>query len=215
MRAVLCLTALLCCYTAAAVRNVPASGLISNPELGAPWFCHDIDCPQFSVTAKYGDLELRSYQGGAWVSTNISDVSYDKAVKIGFMRLFGYISGDNVERKKVEMTAPVKTLCRPSQGPFCESSFTVSFFVPFELQRAPPQPFNATVFIDQVEAASFYVLSYPGYTKESTVVAKASEAVGMLDAAKLPYNGNSFFAASYDPPFRLLGRHNEVWIPVK
>lgn len=33
-----------------------------------------------------------------------------------------------------------------------------------------------------------------------------------LDDAGLPFEGEDFFVASYDPPFRLRGRHTEVWL---
>lgn len=49
-------------------------------------------------------------------------------------RLFAYISGGNVEGKKIDMTAPVRARVVPGPGPTCESYFTVSFFVPFDLQ---------------------------------------------------------------------------------
>jgi hypothetical protein len=32
------------------------------------------------------------------------------------------------------MTAPVTVRVTPSQGPFCEDNFTVSFFIPFAVQ---------------------------------------------------------------------------------
>jgi hypothetical protein len=35
---------------------------------------------------------------------------------------------------KVEMTAPVTVRVIPSQGPFCEDNFTISFFVPYAFQ---------------------------------------------------------------------------------
>lgn len=32
------------------------------------------------------------------------------------------------------MTAPVTVRVIPSQGPFCEDNFTISFFIPFAVQ---------------------------------------------------------------------------------
>eukprot|EP00798_Chlamydomonas_sp_ICE-L_P018456 gene18456-24936_t len=183
----------------------------------APWFCHGIDCAKFELkdTYKSGDveIELRSYEGGKWASTKISDVDYDKAVRTGFFRLFSYISGSNEEKQKIEMTAPVKTMVTPGEGPFCESHFTVSFFVPFDFQDKVPTPTSADVFIEDVPAASYYVLSYPGYTSESKMLDEAIKAVEALEDLKLAYDNSTFYTAGYDPPFRLLNRHNEVWIP--
>ncbi len=49
-------------------------------------------------------------------------------------RLFQYISGTNEEEAKIEMTAPVRVLLTAGEGPFCESFFKISFFVPYALQ---------------------------------------------------------------------------------
>ena len=50
-------------------------------------------------------------------------MDYDKSVKTGFMRLFNYISGDNLMHEKIEMTAPVTVYVTPGQGPFCGKRF--------------------------------------------------------------------------------------------
>lgn len=140
-------------------------------------------------------------------------------------RLFRYISGANAAGTKIDMTAPVRSLMVPSDGPFCETKFDISFFVPFALQPDPPTPTSPDVFIQPADPASFYVLSYGGFTSEEKVVAAADSLVQALDAAGVPsgssgggegggggYDASRFYAAGYDAPFRLIGRHNEVWI---
>ena len=55
--------------------------------------------------------------------------------------------------------------------------------------------------------------SYPGFTSESKVLDKATDVLGRLDAVDARYDASVFYAAGYDPPFRLINRHNEIWIP--
>ncbi|KXZ51079.1 hypothetical protein GPECTOR_14g63 [Gonium pectorale] len=179
----------------------------------APWFCHDLDCPRYEVKQTLAeDVELRSYDAGLWVSTNVTGVKYDRAVSTGFMRLFGYISGANEEGVRIPMTAPVRVEMTPGQGPFCEDHFKVSFFVPLDQQDAPPTPTSADVYIDPAPAAAFYVMSYGGRTHEREIIDKATQLLGILDEQGLPYNFSSFFHAGYDSPFRIFNRHNEVWV---
>ncbi|PNW82920.1 hypothetical protein CHLRE_06g299700v5 [Chlamydomonas reinhardtii] len=182
---------------------------------GPPEFCHDLDCPKYTVKdlSLGPDVELRSYEAGVWVSTNVQGVHYDKAVGTGFMRLFAYISGANEDMKKIPMTAPVRVELTPGQGPFCEDHFKVSFFVPFDMQESgPPAPVDSTLFVDPAAATDYYVLSYPGRTNEKEIIEKATSLVQALDEQKLPYDFSSFFAAGYDSPFRIFNRHNEVWV---
>ncbi len=83
---------------------------------------------------------------------------------------------------------------------------------PREPQDAPPAPLSDDVFVDFAPAAEYYVLSYGGHANEQKIVARATELTDLLDKEGLTYDFSSFFAAGYDSPFRLINRHNEVWI---
>lgn len=164
----------------------------------------------------------------------------------------------------------------PGDGPFCESYFTISFFVPPDLQVCmysrvcdasearpacihtcvyvcftvlglcgctcaphlpgthahhecrghhlvshhphaqqdmPPKPTDPHVFVDASPEGSFYVSSYSGFTNEKRVTEHAFAAMEMLKRLGEEFDARTFYAAGYDSPFRLLNRHNEVWIP--
>ncbi|EFJ49639.1 hypothetical protein VOLCADRAFT_89567 [Volvox carteri f. nagariensis] len=178
-----------------------------------PWFCHDLDCPPYEVTETLGkDVELRSYDAGVWMSTNLTGMDYDKAVRTGFMRLFAYISGANEGQQRIEMTAPVRVEMTPGAGPFCEDHYKVSFYVPFDLQDVPPLPLSKDLFVDPAPSVKYYVLSYGGRTNEKEIVDKAASLMQLLEDQGLTYDASTFFHAGYDSPFRLFNRHNEVWL---
>eukprot|EP00954_Amorphochlora_amoebiformis_P014431 1129726-Amorphochlora_amoeboformis.AAC.1 len=129
------------------------------PAVSADWppsFCHGIDCPKYTVTGNFGNdsntLEVRKYPTALWTSTDVKANNEDTALMTGFGRLFSYISGANAKKEKVDMTSPV--MCRVKevgQGPFCNTTFTVSFFVPFKHQEDAPQPTDPSVYLDMVE----------------------------------------------------------------
>lgn len=211
MKPIVCL--LLLCAASAALAARPASHAPATANDESPWFCHDLDCPKFTVVKNItDDVQLRRYAAGKWASTVVTGVKYDKAVATGFWRLFKYISGNNEPQQKVEMTAPVTVRVIPSQGPFCEDNFTISFFVPFEFQSSPPQPSDEAVYIEDRPALEVFVSSFGGWATGSSYLSQAADLTEMLEDAGHDIITDHFYTAGYDSPFRLLNRHNEVWI---
>jgi hypothetical protein len=179
-----------------------------------PWFCHELDCPEFTLVKNHTDIgvEHRRYDAGKYASTVVTGVKYDKAVATGFWRLFKYISGNNEPQQKVEMTAPVTVRVIPSQGPFCEDNFTISFFIPFAVQANPPKPSDAAVFIEHRPALDVYVKSFGGWAVGQKYLQAAADVTQTLTDAGVAIDTDHFYTAGYDSPFRLRNRHNEVWI---
>ncbi|PSC76979.1 heme-binding 2-like [Micractinium conductrix] len=150
-----------------------------------------------------------------WVSTDVQSHAFSKAVRTGFKRLFEYIDGANNEAVKIPMTAPVRTTVGAAAGPFRQNNFTVSFFVPFSFQKnGAPKPNNPDVYLEE-EAGSFtaYVAQKGGYVLDDWSVHKMVK--GLTQALKADgkeVDAETFVTAGYDPPFRIAGRHNEVWL---
>lgn len=71
-----------------------------------------------------------------------------------FMRLFHYISGENVGKVKIDMTVPVAT---DVVNRVNKTQWTMLFFVPLEHQASPPKPTNPEVSIFQVPKTCVYV----------------------------------------------------------
>lgn len=182
----------------------------------APWFCHDLDCPEFA-NSSVDSIEVREYQSALWSSTKVLGINFDEAVSTGFDRLFSYISGANEAQKSIEMTAPVLVKVEPGQGPNCNTTFTVSFFVPFEYQppnSPPPAPTSQDVFTQTIDAQKVAVKSFGGMSKGDVVIAEAASLEREVSEAPdiTKADGESWWFAGYDPPFRLSNRHNEVWL---
>merc|ERR1711871_711563 len=141
---------------AAALAGVRGSSVIrlasaDQKSSEAPWFCHGIDCPNYTVDKTFAAVagaERRKYAATKWVSVAVKGVSYDKAVTKGFESLFSYISGANENEEKIPMTAPVRVRLIPAAGPTCENDFIISFFVPFEFQESTPKPTEDGVFLE-------------------------------------------------------------------
>jgi|TARA_B110000977_G_scaffold178967_2_gene237130 hypothetical protein len=185
-----------------------------------PRFCHGLDCPPFTVEKSGDSYDVRVYPGGLkWTSTVVTGSSFDDAVSTGFMRLFRYIGGENERSEKIAMTAPVRVQVAPGDGPFCDSNFTVSFFVPFEdkdtgkKQKDVPAPTNKHVFqsVDQRDTQVF-VKAFGGYSDEKILQREATALAEALQKDDIEISQKTYVYAGYDSPFRPIDRHNEVWM---
>ncbi|XP_070782102.1 heme-binding protein 2 [Enoplosus armatus] len=181
--------------------------------VGQALFSTGLQNPKYTADEKKGqDYEIRTYHDTKWVSTTLSGMEWDAAMNAGFRRLFSYIQGNNHNKVKVDMTAPVTCRVDPGAGPACESQFTVSFFIPEEHQDNPPEPSDPEVFVEYRKEFTAYVRTYGGFSKENL---KREELVKLLESLQrdgVPYVDKPFYAAGYDSPFKLTNRRNEVWV---
>ncbi|XP_016351738.1 heme-binding protein 2-like, partial [Sinocyclocheilus anshuiensis] len=126
--------------------------------IGQTLFSSGLQHPKFTAQQSKGeDYEVRTYHTTNWVSTAMTGMEQDPALGTGFRRLFKYIQGNNDKKCKVEMTAPVSCLIEPGAGPACESTFTVSFYIPEEHQADPPKPTDPDVFIENRKEVTLFV----------------------------------------------------------
>lgn len=186
-----------------------------------PPSCERIECPAYDVVDSANGFEIRRYKDAMWVSTSpIEDISFVDATRSGFLQLFKYIQGKNAYNETIEMTAPVLTRVAPSDGPFCVSSFVVSFYVPAKNQADPPPAEGLHV---QRWAGARYaaVRRFGGFVADADV----GEQAALLDASlqgtrwAAPVSdgrkadpASEYTVAQYNSPFEFSGRVNEIWM---
>jgi len=107
------------------------------------------------------------------------------------------------------MTAPVITKIVPGAGPNCESTFTVSFYVPPSHQADTPVPSSKEVFLEDFPEMTLYSSSRGGFMNEEQWISEARDLSERLTAK--PIRKDYYFTAGYDSPFKLFNRTNEVW----
>ena len=176
-----------------------------------PPFCHDRDCPKFTVAVKKDDYEVRNYEPSKWVGTVVSSMHWSDALSIGYKKLDAYWNGENKEGMKLEMTTPVATKIVPSQGPACESTFTILFFVPFTNQAKTPEPTDNDIVNVNFPAIKAYVASFGGLEDDDLLRSSATKLGAALMRDEVKFVQDYYFTAEYDPPTVKTNRHNEVW----
>lgn len=178
----------------------------------APAFCHGLDCPEFKLKKNTSLYEVREYKGADWVATSFVDSHFGTAIARGFARLFEYISGANEDSKKIKMTAPVATMIQLGDDMKPTGNYSVAFYLPKDFQGRAPAPTGSDVKVYTTKTRTAYVSSFGGFATESKVLDEAALLGKALVADKIDVLTRGFFFASYDPPYRITGRHNEVWL---
>ena len=139
--------------------------------------------------------------------------SFNDALNTGFNRLFNYISGENEGNVTIDMTAPVLDYIMDDTK---KEVYTISFYVPSKYQKPnyPPKPTNPKVFISTIGPIEVGVTAFDGFENPREDREQEKIIDNSLSSAGVSYDKNNWFFGGYDPPFRLTGRHNEVWVQV-
>ena len=115
---------------------------------------------------------------------------------------------------KIPMTAPVTYRITPGEGPNCESNYTMSFYIPSNLQEDTPQPTNPLVYVE--ERPGFEVVSkqFGGFPSDLEFSAQAAELYYWAEAEGLPVKDVPLWTAGYSGPSVIINRKNEVWLEI-
>ena len=186
---------------------VATSFIASGVNADAPWFCHGLDCPAYTVVAEKQGYEVRLYNASKWVATVATSDKYDEAADLGFQLLFDYISGQNSANEKVPMTAPVAITVLGQQP----TNFTVHFMIPYAYQANTPTPTNPNVFLTDLPELTAYVYQYGGFPTDLSVAKDSALLESYLKRDKVAYVPGVYLTGTYDPPYRIIERHNEIW----
>ncbi|WCJ32356.1 SOUL heme-binding family protein [Euphorbia peplus] len=198
---------------------------IEKPEsIGIyPPTCNRIECPSFDVLQSGNGFEIRRYNSSVWISTSpIHDISLVQATKSAFFLLFDYIQGKNEYGEKIEMTGPVIAQVLPSDGPLCESSFTVSFYVPKKNQAKPPPAEG--LHVQTWKNTYVAIRQFSGFVTDYNVGEEAAAlqaslagtqwaaAIDKSRQAGAVSSSSVYTVAQYNSPFEYDHRVNEIWM---
>ncbi|KAK9811439.1 hypothetical protein WJX72_003919 [[Myrmecia] bisecta] len=202
-----------------------------------PWFCHDEDCPPFTVVKKLGDTsEVRKYPqrcnsvsvcalgptlqrkfNHMWTTRLFTCIKFELALAKGYASLYRYFDGGNDQSKKLPATEPVVARIVPVNGfRGSEQNYTIAYYLPTEFQKQdPPKPTNEAIQIFTIPAATVYAAQFGGFATEGSILETAAKLLEQIKGEKVAVHEDFFYFAAYDPPTRMTNRHNEVWFVPK
>jgi len=80
------------------------------------------------------------------------------------------------------------------------------------IQENTPTPTSPDVFIEESPEMTVYVKSAGGFMGDDEVIQLSSQLTEVLSKEGVEIDETHYYACAYDSPFRLLFRHNEVWL---
>ena len=206
---------------------IPALVWITAALLGA-WVVsgylptRNVEVNKYSVIAEKDGYEIRQYEPYTLAETPLRDESGNS----GFNELFRYISGSNISKSKLAMTAPVLESDPPAgqklamTAPVLERGSAgegvMAFVMPPGMKLEDlPKPASPKVTLRAVPGFKAAVIRFSGWGSAATVKKKTkrlAEALKQdgLRAAATPIT--AFYNPPWTPPFM---RRNEVIIEIE
>ncbi|MDE2386732.1 MAG: heme-binding protein [Actinomycetales bacterium] len=164
----------------------------------------------FRVISKHDEYELRAYDPFLCVEVD-SAGEWLQAGNRAFQPLVGYISGNNRERQKFSMTAPVFQTGPESS----RAAHTVSFVLPVDAAEQVPESTDSRVRVVRHEGGKFAAITFRGLWSEKLFMAKANHLIQKLKEDGITISGQAM-TARYDPPWKPgFARRNEILVPIR
>jgi hypothetical protein len=173
-----------------------------------------VDEPDYEIIRKLGDVELRRYPKIILATVK------GKGIQDAFGILFGYISGNNLARSKIPMTAPVINADQyfekiPMTAPVITEVNSTSFIMPAGYSMDTiPEPRNQRVVMEEVPERTLAVLRFKGRVKRDMVKNRLEELYDVLGKEGMSVGGEPVLM-QYNPPYTLgFLRRNEVAVEI-
>ncbi|CAL4869402.1 hypothetical protein MMA231_03694 (plasmid) [Asticcacaulis sp. MM231] len=181
-----------------------------------------VEEPAYTASQTDGDCELRDYPSLIAAEVTVSG-ERQPALNTGFRLLAGYIFGDNVQKHKVAMTAPVIqaphsekiSMTAPVIQQASAEGWVVRFIMPggYTLDTLPI-PNNPRVRLVTLPPARFAVVRFSGLGQARDIETQTDVLEVYVQRHKLKAMG-AVLMARYDPPWTLwFLRRNELMMPV-
>ena len=164
---------------------------------------------EYTVLESDDSFEIREYPDLMLATTGMKSESQDEDGS--FMRLFGYISGENEPKQKVSMTTPVFM-----ERDTADAEGQMGFVLPKQVvEQHIPDPTNDKVAIRKRAGGRFAVIRFAGRMDSEAVAASEDKLRNWMQEKGLVGNGEAELAG-YDPPWTPGPlRRNEILIRLK
>lgn len=162
----------------------------------------DTEHNRYHIVDIIDGLEIRKYNSAIYAGISLRGNFKDQANK-GFRALAAYIFGANTKKEKISMTVPIRLR---SDGLITEISLRMP--AKYNLHNLP-QPNNQNIKIKSYSHGYCAVISFGGFSPSWRIQRKLADLKYLLEKNNIDHNGG-FEYLSYNPPYKLKGRRNEI-----
>lgn len=167
-----------------------------------------IEKQKYRVVKKDKDFEIRFYPPAIFATTKSVAKSYRELGNSGFRKIAGYIFGNNETSTKIAMTAPVHMDIN-------DKGSSMSFVMPSEYTLDKlPRPADARVKLHESPAVYMAAIEFSGYANDQKIKQYADKLLQILNKNGIKPTGDPTYLG-YNAPYELIGRKNEVVIPIE
>lgn len=167
-----------------------------------------VETVSWEVAKKLDDVEIRKYP-------KMVVARVDGYGDGGFNLLFRFISGQNSQKSKVAMTAPVVSEKIAMTAPVLSSEGSIAFVMPESYTfETTPQPTDERVKIVESPPRFLAVLRFSGRWSGKAFEARTKAMLGELEKAGIATKGRAFTMRCNPPFMPWFLRRNEVAIEV-
>ncbi|XP_064077489.1 heme-binding protein 1-like [Macrobrachium nipponense] len=165
---------------------------------------------RYTVVRHGTGYEERLYPSKNWVCTEQKGgYSNEDQVQV-FLRLFGYLGGENSQNRHLKMGIPASIEYKiTAEG----KAFTACFFLEEKDQSNYPTPTNGEVTVISRPAMTVFTRKFGGYaTTETTWLEEADSLRAVLKEAGEETRSDIMYWNAYNSPVKFWNRRNEVWL---
>lgn len=156
----------------------------------------DTEIQPYEVIREIDSVEIRFYPSATLVTTSGGN---------NFGKLFQYISGNNENKEKIAMTAPVY---------MNENKSEMAFVMPLSVhKKGAPEPKGENVSLEVTKPRYVAAIRYGGYTNSRKESLHKTRLMEILQANNIEVTGIVEFLG-YDSPYKIYNRRNEVMVEI-
>jgi hypothetical protein len=168
-----------------------------------------VETVKYEIIRKIGKVEIRRYP--KIVIAKVENPETD-----AFNLLYQFITGENRQKTKVKMTAPVVSQQIAMTSPVLSETGSMAFVMPAEYSiETAPEPVDSRVRVSEIPERLVAALRFSGGWSEAHFEKETQELLDDLSRARIKTRG-TVFTMLYNPPF-IPGflRRNEVAIEIE